>query len=224
VVVVAFDKSPVAMIALADQIKPEAGSAVRLLQLMGLNVYMATGDQKLTATVIAHRVGIPESNVLAEVTPSGKVNCVKRLQNVPGRVVCMVGDGINDSPALAQADVGVAVGTGTEIAVEAADMVLIHNDLLDVVTAIDLSRVTFRRIQMNFMWATVYNFVAIPLAMGVLIPFGIIVSFFFFFLARITCSTNRCIPLLPRERWLCPLSPSSSRPFGFNGTRSLLLR
>ncbi|XP_077984572.1 copper-transporting ATPase 2-like [Glandiceps talaboti] len=167
VVLVAIDGSLVGMIVVADVVKTEANSAVTALQAMGIYVVLLTGDNRKTADAIANQIDINE--VYAEVLPSDKAKVVKELQ-VKGHVVAMVGDGINDSPALTQADIGVAIGTGADVAVEAADIVLTKSDLLGVVGAIDLSKHTVRRIRINFILAVVYNIIAIPIAAGILIP------------------------------------------------------
>lgn len=157
---------------IADAPRPETKQTVLELFKMDLDVWMVTGDNRRTAKAIAAEIGIPDSNVMAEVLPSEKAVMVKDLQT-KGHVVAMVGDGINDSPALAQSDLGIAIGAGTEIAIETADMVLMKSDLADVLTAIDLSRTIFRRIRLNYLWALGYNCMLIPLAAGVLYPFGI---------------------------------------------------
>ncbi|GAM17038.1 hypothetical protein SAMD00019534_002130 [Acytostelium subglobosum LB1] len=157
-------------IAIADQLKPEARPTITALKKMGIFPWMVTGDNPRTANAIAQQVGITQ--VFAEVLPSNKSKKVQELKQ-QGHVVAMVGDGINDSPALAEADVGIAIGAGTDIAIEAADIVLVKSDLRDVITAISLSKKTFNRIRLNYMWATLYNILGIPLAAGVLIPAGI---------------------------------------------------
>ena len=156
-------------VAIADTVKKGAPAAVAALQRQGVEVWMVTGDNRLVAQAIAGRIGISRTRVLAGVKPSQKAQTVLALQN-DGHTVAMVGDGVNDSPALAQADVGIAVGAGTDVAVEAADVVLVHDDPTDVATTIDLSKQTLRRIRLNFVWALAYNAVGIPLAAGALYP------------------------------------------------------
>ena len=166
---VALDGQLVGIISVADTLKPQSKEAIQTLHEMGIKVAMITGDNKKTAQAIAKEVGIDE--VLAEVLPEDKANVVSMLQ-AEGEKVAMVGDGINDAPALAKADIGIAIGSGTDVAMESADIVLMKSDLKDVVTAIKLSKAAMRNIKQNLFWAFGYNTLGIPVAMGILHLFG----------------------------------------------------
>ena len=155
--------------AVEDEIRPESHEAVAELHQLGIRVAMITGDSKTVADSVAHRIGIDE--VAAEVLPADKASAVKRFQS-GGKRVAMVGDGVNDAPALATADVGIAIGAGTDVAIESAGIVLVRSDPRDVVAAIELSRATYRKMVQNLVWATAYNLVAIPVAAGLFVRWG----------------------------------------------------
>ena len=168
---VIVDGEVVGALALEDEIRPQAKEAVDQLHEMGLKVAMVTGDAQSVADSVARRLGIDE--VAAQVLPADKAEAIRRFQQ-GGRRVAMVGDGVNDAPALAAADVGIAIGAGTDVAVESAGIVLVRSDPRDVVAAIHLSRASYRKMLQNLFWATAYNVVAIPLAAGVLAPWGFV--------------------------------------------------
>jgi Cu+-exporting ATPase len=159
----------IGLMAFSDLAKPSAAEAIRALKGMGLSVAMITGDNAATAKAVGKALGI--EHVLAEVLPGGKAGEIQRLREA-GQVVAMVGDGINDAPALSAADIGIAIGAGTDVAIEASDITLMADDLNAVPRAIRLSFETMRTIRQNLFWAFIYNVIGIPIAAGVLYPFG----------------------------------------------------
>lgn len=175
-----YDYVVLGIIGIQDPVKSEAKSTVAALKCMGVDVWMCTGDHELTAQSVARKIGVDEENVCSNVSPEGKADLIRRLQKRRMRNgrrqkldnrVAVVGDGINDAVALARSDVGIAIGAGTEVAVEAADIVLVRSHLHDVVVSLHLSRVVFDRIRRNFFWAMAYNLFALPFAAGLLYPF-----------------------------------------------------
>jgi Cu2+-exporting ATPase len=176
VVYVAAQGVLIGVIAVSDVLRPDASETVKRLKDMGLRVMLLTGDQPAAAAVVAQQLSIEPDHVIAGVRPDGKAEAIAQLQ-AQGRRVAMVGDGINDSPALAQADVGISLQGGTDVAVETAGIILMRGRLMDVVESIELSRATFNKIRQNLFWAFSYNTVGIPAAAGMLLPaFGIILN------------------------------------------------
>ncbi|GMF17349.1 unnamed protein product [Phytophthora fragariaefolia] len=209
-----------AVFGVADAPRKESIRTLRKLKQMGLDVWMVTGDNARTAFTIADQLGISRRNVMAEVVPSQKSSKVKQLQST-GRIVAMVGDGTNDSPALAQADLGIAIGGGTEIAIETAGMVLMKANLFDVITALDLSRTIFNRIRLNYVWALGYNCLLIPLAAGVLYPFGFSIPPMFAGGAMAISSVSVVTSSLLLRYYTPPALPGD---FNVDDTKSLLFK
>ncbi|PRP88031.1 hypothetical protein PROFUN_04459 [Planoprotostelium fungivorum] len=209
-----FDGRFAGFFAAADTVKPEAKATISALRILGIETWMITGDNRSTANAIAAQLGI--TNVFAEVLPSQKAKKIKELKD-RGYITAMVGDGINDSVALAEADVGIAIGAGTDVAMEAAGMILVKSDLRDVVVAVDLSRKTFRKIQMNYLWAIIYNVLGIPLAAGVLVPWHIEIPPMLAGFAMAFSSVSVVVSSLLLKRYKKPdihniKKPSSSNP------------
>jgi Cu+-exporting ATPase len=174
VIFAAIDRRPAGLLGIADPIKESTPAAMRELRAAGIQVVMLTGDSRATAAAVAQKLGIDEFE--AEVLPEKKSEVVKRLQD-SGRVVAMAGDGINDAPALAQADVGIAMGTGTDVAMESGGITLVKGDLRGIVRARRLSQATMRNIRQNLFFAFIYNSLGVPIAAGVLYPFfGVLLS------------------------------------------------
>jgi Cu+-exporting ATPase len=172
VMFIAVDGSPAGLIAVADTLKEHAAEAIQRLHKMGIETAMITGDNRRTAEAIARQVGI--DHVLAEVLPQDKAEEVKKLQAM-GKKVAMVGDGVNDAPALAKADVGMAIGSGTDVAKETGDVILIKDDIRDVVVALEIAKATMNKVKQNLFWAFVYNTLGIPLAAGLFYPFAAVI-------------------------------------------------
>ncbi len=207
---VAIDGRAAAVIAIADILKAGSAEAVAELRRLGITVAMLTGDNRRTAEAIARSVGI--DRVVADVRPDGKAAAVKALQ-AEGQVVAMVGDGVNDAPALASADVGVAMGTGTDVAMELAGVTLMSGDLRGLVTAIALSRATMRNIRENLFWAFGYNVLLIPIAMGVLYPFtGMLLDPIFAAAAMALSSVTVVSNALRLRRFRAPRTAAEPRP------------
>ncbi len=173
VVIVIIDEKVIAAIGLGDKIRPESNAAIKRLQNMGVKCLMLTGDNKQTAEYVAKKLSLDE--FFAEVLPNQKSSKIKEIQQ-RGLIVAMTGDGVNDAPALAQANVGIAIGAGSDVAVETADIILIKNNPEDVASVIALAKATYKKMIQNLWWATGYNVVAIPLAVGVLFSYGILLS------------------------------------------------
>jgi Cu2+-exporting ATPase len=167
------DRQPVAALALADVIRPESKQAIQRLHELGIEVAMLTGDSQAVAKAVAEELDI--DTYFAEVLPEDKDQKVAQLQD-QHKKVAMVGDGVNDAPALTRADVGIAIGGGTDVAIESAGIILVQSNPLDVVKVIELSRASYRKMIQNLIWATGYNLIALPLAAGVLAPVGFLLS------------------------------------------------
>ena len=209
-VVVAVDGHPAGVIALADAPRPTAAAAVAALHELGIQVVMLTGDNQATARRVADQLGIDQ--VIAEVLPADKSAQITRLQD-EGRRVAMVGDGVNDAPALAQADLGVAIGAGTDVAIETADVVLMRSDPLDVATALRIGRGTLRKMRQNLGWAIGYNAVALPIAAGVFEPaFGLVLRPEIAALSMSGSSLLVAVNALLLKRLRLPRAPTEEKP------------
>ncbi|ODN93419.1 Cu2+-exporting ATPase [Cryptococcus wingfieldii CBS 7118] len=216
---------PVLALALSDSPKATSAQAIRAFKAMGIKVTMLTGDATATAQAIARQVGIDEDEVYSGVSPQGKARIVKDLGEMGGGVA-MVGDGINDSPALVAASLGIALASGTSVAMEAADVVLMRSDLLDVVAAIDLGQQIFKKIKANLVWACCYNVLMIPLAMGVLLPWGIHLHPMMAAAAMASSSVSVVMSSLTLRWWTRPISsisPKDSYQGAQSGYTSLIL-
>lgn len=215
VLAMAVDGRLCALLAVADLAKPEAPAVISYLERRGYKVWMVTGDTEVTARVIARQVGIPQDRVVAGALPGTKLDHIRNLQTM-GETVAFVGDGINDAPALGGADLGIAIGAGTDIAVEAADMVLVKSDLRDIVTALDLCKSTLRRIKYNYFWALIYNAIGLPLAAGALFPLMMIrLSPEFAGMAMAFSSVSVVASSLLLKRYhapVVPLGPEKDKP------------
>lgn len=172
-VYVLFDNRIIGVITLADNIRKESYEAIRQLRKLGVKCWMLTGDNKRIAEKVSNKLHL--DGYFAEVLPHEKLEKIKELQN-KGEFIAMTGDGINDAPALAQADVGIAIGSGTDVAAETADIILVNSNPLDVISLILFGRATYRKMIQNLLWATGYNVIAIPLAAGALYSYGILIS------------------------------------------------
>jgi Cu+-exporting ATPase len=192
---IAKDTTIIGIIAVADTLKEHSADAVRYLQEMGITTIMITGDNRLTAQAIARQVGI--DRVLAEVLPQDKASEIRKLQ-AENRKVAMVGDGINDAPALIQADIGIALGSGTDVAMESGQIVLIKDDLRDVVSSIELSKKTMSKIKQGLFWAFAYNTVGIPIALGLFGPYRVAPALAALFMAMSSVSVTTNALLLKR--------------------------
>ena len=175
VMAVAVDSRPAGLVAVADRVRPSAAQTIAALQALDIQVALLTGDNRRTGEAVGQALGIPAERIFAEVLPADKARYVERLQK-EGLFTAMVGDGVNDAPALAQADLGIAIGAGSGVAIETAQIVLMRSDPLDVLAAIRLSKATVRKMKQNLFWAAIYNVIAIPIAAGVLYPLGILLN------------------------------------------------